>query len=108
MRYSVADTLVSCLSQTPRGASHGFRFRSLDATERYCPFEDVEVEAHRRAGQLHELELLPGDRLALVIADPAEFVLSFLGAVVAGVVPVPIYPRASFKAKNAYVETVRH
>jgi fatty-acyl-CoA synthase len=108
MRYSVADTLVSCLSKTPRGASHGFRFRSLDATERYCSFEEVEAEAQRRAAQLHEMDLRAGDRLALVIADPAEFVLNFVGAVVAGVVPVPIYPRASFKAKNAYVETVRH
>jgi fatty-acyl-CoA synthase len=108
MRYSVADTLVSCLSQTPRGASHGFRFRSLDASERYCSFEEVEAEAQRRAAQLYEMGLRAGDRLALVIADPAEFVLNFVAAVVAGVVPVPIYPRASFKAKNAYVETVRH
>jgi fatty-acyl-CoA synthase len=35
-------------------------------------------------------------------------VLSFVAAAVAGVVPVPIYPRASFKAKNAYVDTVAH
>ena len=46
--------------------------------------------------------------MALVIADPAEFVLSFLAALTAGVVPVPIYPRASFKAKNSYTETVAH
>src|SRR6185295_7519356 len=52
--------------------------------------------------------LQKGDRLALVIAEPHEFVLTFLGAVVAGVVPVPMYPRASFKAKTAYVDTVAH
>ena len=108
MKSSAADTLVSCLASTPRGTQHGFRFRSLDATERYFAFEALEAEAHRRAGQLQALDLKQGDRLALVIADPAEFVLSFVSAVVAGVVPVPIYPRASFKAKNAYVDTVRH
>jgi fatty-acyl-CoA synthase len=111
MTPSAADTLVSCLASTPRGTTHGFRFRSLDATnasERYYPFEALEAEARARASRLRELDLSKGDRLALVISDPAEFVLSFVGAVCAGVVPVPIYPRASFKAKNAYVDTVRH
>jgi len=88
--------------------TYGFRFRGLDAGERYYPFEALEQEAHRRAGKLQQLDLQPNDRVALVVADPAEFVLSFLAASVAGAVPVPIYPRASFKAKNAYVETVSH
>jgi fatty-acyl-CoA synthase len=108
MMSTAADTLVSCLANTPRGTQYGFRFRALDNTERYFAFEALEAEAHRRASQLQALDLKQGDRLALVIADPAEFVLSFIGAVVAGVVPVPIYPRASFKARNAYVDTVRH
>jgi fatty-acyl-CoA synthase len=108
MKSSAADTLVSCLANTPRGTQHGFRFRALDGTERYYAFEALEAEAHKRAGQLQALDLKQGDRLALVIADPAEFVLSFVSATVAGDVPVPIYPRASFKAKNAYVETVSH
>ena len=43
-----------------------------------------------------------------MIAEPHEFVLTFLGAVMAGIVPVPMYPRASFKAKNSYLETVAH
>lgn len=108
MTYSAADTLVSCLAKTPRGTSHGYRFRSLDGSERFYSFEAFEAAAHQRAGQLQQLDLHHGDRIALVIADPAEFVLSFVSATVAGVVPVPIYPRASFKAKNAYVDTVSH
>jgi fatty-acyl-CoA synthase len=108
MMSSAADTLVSCLAKTPRGTQHGFRFRAIDGAERFYAFEALEAEAHRRAGQLQAIDLKQGDRLALVIADPAEFVLSFIGAVVAGCVPVPIYPRASFKAKNAYTETVSH
>jgi fatty-acyl-CoA synthase len=108
MKSSAADTLVSCLANTPRGTQHGFRFRALDGTERFYAFEALEAEAHRRAGLLQALDLKQGDRLALVIADPAEFVLSFVSAVVAGCVPVPIYPRASFKAKNAYTDTVSH
>ncbi len=115
MTPSDADTLVSCLSQLARSCAasaaagtRGFHFRALDGSERYYPFEALEREAHARAARLASLDLQKGDRIALVIGDPAEFVLSFLGAAVAGVVPVPIYPRASFKAKNAYVETVSH
>jgi len=110
MTYSAADTLVSCLANTPRGTAHGFRFRGLDgqASERYFSFEAFELAAHKRASQLQQLDLRHGDKLALVVGDPAEFVLSFVSAVVAGVVPVPIYPRASFKAKNAYIDTVSH
>jgi fatty-acyl-CoA synthase len=108
MMHSAADTLVSCLAKTPRGGAHGFRFRSLDRPERFYSFESLQAEAEQRAAQLTRLELRQGDRMALVIADPAEFVLSFVAATVAGVVPVPIYPRASFKAKNAYIDTVAH
>jgi fatty-acyl-CoA synthase len=108
MRSSAADTLVSCLANTPRGSAHGFRFRAVDGAERYYAFEALEAAAQRRAAQFNALDLKQGDRLALVVADPAEFVLSFVSAVLAGVVPVPIYPRAGFKAKNAYADTVRH
>ncbi|MCB9624307.1 MAG: fatty acyl-AMP ligase, partial [Sandaracinus sp.] len=43
-----------------------------------------------------------------VVAEPEDFVLSFLGCAVAGVVPVPIYPRASFKNADGYVEILAH
>jgi len=105
---SRADVPVLPADTEPNTPTYGFRFRGLDANERYYPFEALEQEAHRRAGKLQQLALQPGDRVALVVADPAEFVLSFLAASVAGAIPVPIYPRASFKAKNAYVETVSH
>jgi fatty-acyl-CoA synthase len=103
-----ARTLIEGLAALPRTGDRGFRFRALDGSEHHFPWREVEREARRRGALLLASGLRKGDRLALVIAEPHEFVLTFLGAVVAGVVPVPIYPRASFKAKNAYVETVAH
>jgi fatty-acyl-CoA synthase len=112
MSLAAPDTLVSCLESRSeralRDPSRGFRFKRLDGGERYYSFGDLQVEARERASKLASLGLKQGDSVALVIADPAEFVLSFLAAAIGGMVPVPIYPRASFKAKNAYVETVTH
>lgn len=102
------STLVEALSQLPADPARGFRFRALDGQERDFSWREVAQEATRRAQLLLGSGLRKGDRLALVIAEPHEFVLTFLGATFAGIVPVPIYPRASFKAKNAYVETVSH
>ncbi|MDH5671575.1 MAG: fatty acyl-AMP ligase [Myxococcales bacterium] len=101
-------TLVEALATLPRGQERGHRFRSLDGSEHFYPWQDIERESHRRGALLRAQGLGSGDRLAIVVADPHHFVLSFVGAVIAGLVPVPIYPRASFKAKNAYVETVSH
>jgi fatty-acyl-CoA synthase len=108
MTHVAADTLVSCLASAPRDPARGFRFKSLDGGERFFSFADLEREAEVRAHKLAGLGLERGDRIALVIADPAEFVLSFLAAAIGGIVPVPVYPRASFKAKNAYENTVAH
>ncbi len=101
-------TVVDALARLPKDSDRGFRFRALDGTEHRYSWGELEVEATRRARLLMGLGLARGDRVALVLAEPHEFVLTFLGAVLAGIVPVPIYPRAGFKAKNAYVDTVVH
>ncbi|MFW6051166.1 MAG: fatty acyl-AMP ligase [Myxococcota bacterium] len=101
-------TLVSALARLPRGPERGFRFIGTDREERYFPYEELEAEAHRRAAHLAAMGLRKGDRVALVIPEPHEFVLTFLGASVAGLVPVPVFPRASFKAVDGYVDTLAH
>ncbi len=103
-------TLVDALSKLPRGAARGFRFVTVRGEERYYPHEALEREARRRAAKLAQLGLRKGERLALAIADREEFVLSFLGAAVAGLVAVPIHPRVSFnfKTRQSYAETVSH
>ena len=101
-------TLVSALGALRRGPGKGFRFVGLDRQERYYPYEGLEEEAHRRAAFLVDRGLKKGDRVALVIPEPHEFVLTFLACSVAGLVPVPIYPRASFKNAEGYVDILAH
>jgi fatty-acyl-CoA synthase len=101
-------TLVAALRGHPRGGERGFRFIGRDRTERFFPYDAMADEADRRAAHLARMGCEPGDRVALVVPEPHEFVLSFLGAVVGGFVPVPIFPRASFKNVEGYVETLAH
>lgn len=101
-------TLVEALSALPRGEARGFRFIGSDAQERYFPYQALEAEALRRAALLAAQGIQKGDRVALVVPEGHEFVLSFLGAVCAGAVPVPIFPRATFKASSDYSDTVGH
>ncbi|MDQ3031165.1 MAG: fatty acyl-AMP ligase [Myxococcota bacterium] len=111
---SYPATLADALDRLPGGEARGFRFYGADRQERYFPYEAMRAEAHRRAAFFSQLEsaaggrLRKGDCIALVIPENHEFVLSFLGATVGGFVPVPIFPRASFKGADQYVDTLEH
>ncbi len=102
------STLAEALDRLPTGEARGFRFYGADRSEHYWPYEAMRAEAHRRAAFLAAMGARKGDCVALVIPENHEFVLSFLGCVVGGFVPVPIFPRASFKAVDGYVETLAH
>src|SRR5690349_22179963 len=100
--YPLPDTLVSALQNVPRREGRGFRFVASDGKEHFYLYEEMWQEANRRAAHFAAMGLRKGDRVALVIPEGHEFVLSFFGATVAGAVPVPIFPRATFKAIDAY------
>lgn len=88
--------------------TRGFRFIDVNSAEHFFSYADLYREAQRRAGLLKALGVQKGDRVALVIPEGHEFVLTFLGCVVGGLVPVPIFPRATFKAIEGYIDTVAH
>jgi len=101
-------TLVSALRRLPRGEERGFRFIGRDRVERFYGYEQIEAEADRRAAHFAAMGVHKGDRVALVIPEPHEFVLTFLGLSVAGAVPVPIFPSASFRNVDAYLDVLEH
>ncbi|MGH7329610.1 MAG: AMP-binding protein, partial [Polyangiaceae bacterium] len=107
-RSYVPPTLVDAIADLAKRERTGFTFVRSDGSERYVPYPEVRVEAARRGAHLLSLGMNKGDRLAMVIPDGDEFVLSFLGAVYAGIVPVPIYPQLSFKNIESYHDTVAH
>jgi fatty-acyl-CoA synthase len=104
----VAPTLVRAVRDLAGDDARGFVFFRSDGTERLYTFAQIEAEAQRRANSFAALGLAKGDRLALVLPDGEEFVLSFLGALFAGVIPVPMVPQLSFKNIESYHATVAH
>jgi fatty-acyl-CoA synthase len=108
MQNQLAPTLVDAVRSLAGDAARGFVFVRSNGSERLYPFREIAAESERRAAHLASRGLRKGDRVALVIPEGEEFVLSFLGALFAGVVPVPIYPQLSFKNIEGYHEIVAH
>jgi fatty-acyl-CoA synthase len=99
-------TLVDVILATREVTDRGFTFTDGDS-ERFWPYAQVVAEAGRIAGALRAMGLGKGDRLGLVLHEPQDFVMSFLGAVLAGVVPVALYPPISLGTLDTYQAGVR-
>jgi acyl-CoA synthetase (AMP-forming)/AMP-acid ligase II len=80
----------------------------VDPSETYLSFTAIERVSARYGGAFQALGLRKGDRLALILPNNDDFVLCFLGAIRAGIVPVPIYPPMALGQLQAYVDNTRH
>jgi fatty-acyl-CoA synthase len=101
-------TFVEVLRDNAVYTEHAHTFVRMDGTEIRVPFPELWQLACQRAHRFHELGLKKGDRVALILPEPDSFVLAFLGALTAGLVPVPMYPPLTLAKMEAYGETVRH
>ncbi|MDC0739852.1 fatty acyl-AMP ligase [Polyangium mundeleinium] len=91
------------------GSSTGYRF--LEESPDVAPFHsyvDVERMSARFGGAMQAMGLRKGDRIALILPDNADFVFAFLGAVRAGIIPVPIYPPTGLGKLSGYLENTLH
>jgi acyl-CoA synthetase (AMP-forming)/AMP-acid ligase II len=86
----------------------GYRFLNEQGDERDCSYAELVELAARLGGALRAEGLKRGDRVALVLQDPEGFLTAFLGASLAGLVPVPVCPPGSFGAQEAYLATTEH
>jgi acyl-CoA synthetase (AMP-forming)/AMP-acid ligase II len=101
-------TFVEVLRDNSVYADHAHRFVRMDGSEFEMSFPDMWKTACQRAHRFHELGLKKGDRVAMILPEPDSFVMAFMGALCAGLVPVPMYPPLSLAKMEAYGETVRH
>src|SRR5260370_31136877 len=108
MPRPVAPTLALALEELHQQTKQGFVFVRPDGSERALSFAEIHTEVVRRGANFSARGLEKGDRLALVIPDGDEVVLSFLAAIWAGVVPLPMYPQLSFKNVETSHDTISH
>src|ERR1700678_3055775 len=74
----------------------------------YFSFTEIERLTARFGGALQALGLRKGDRVAIILPNNDDFILSFLGAIRAGIVPAPIYPPMALGQLQAYLDNTRH
>lgn len=112
------ETIVDAVERAARcDPTRGFRFVSEEgvpgfgsprASEASFSFTAIERASARYGGALQALGLRKGDRVALILPDNEDFVLAFLGALRAGLVPVPIYPPVGLGQLQSYLDNTRH
>lgn len=81
------------------------RFLGFGGEDRYFTYQQLYAEAWRRAAHLSSHGLKKGDRLALMMVEAHEFVMSFLGCALAGVIPSPLSPPMATKGGDHFLST---
>jgi fatty-acyl-CoA synthase len=100
----MGETLNTARDAAKSITHKGFTFLDNDLTPTDWSFAEICQEAKRIGARLQALGLAKGDRLALVLSAPEDFVLSFLGTISAGVMPVPMYPPLALGRLDNYID----
>ncbi len=102
-------TVVQAIEEAATSGQTGYRF--VDENSEAEPFfshTGIERASARFGGALQSLGLKKGDRVALILPDNADFVFAFLGALRAGIIPVPIYPPTGLGKLAGYLDNTLH
>jgi acyl-CoA synthetase (AMP-forming)/AMP-acid ligase II len=83
------------LGESLQGAAtsdFGVTFVKLDEREEHLSWRELHVGAQRAAGYLRGIGIRSGDRVAIVLRTGPGFFTAFFGVLLAGAIPVPLYP----------------
>jgi len=84
---TIGDALAAAASD-----SAGLTFIDAREQERHFSFAELHRRARHAAAALAAMGIRPGDRVALVLPTGIDFMDAFFGALLAGAIPVPLYP----------------
>jgi acyl-CoA synthetase (AMP-forming)/AMP-acid ligase II len=85
-------SLNEALERAAVSGRRGLTFVAADETETSLGWEEVRERAAAVAGALVSLGVRPGERVSLVLPTGPDFMDAFFGTLLAGAVPVPLYP----------------
>jgi fatty-acyl-CoA synthase len=91
-RQPATPTLGQALERAAGFPGTGLRFLDRRERERFLSWTELRKRARRVAAGLRALGVQPHDRVALIHPTGPEFFDGFFGTLLAGAVPVPLYP----------------
>ncbi len=98
------STLLDLLARAGRLPDGGLRFVDRDERATWMGWGEVRERALAAAARLQALGVAPGERVALVFPTGPDFFTAFFGTLLAGAVPVPLYPPVRLGRLEEYVE----
>ena len=98
----MAETLVAALAEASASERFGLRLLDRREQETFLSWAEVHHRATATAAGLQVLGVGHGDRVALIFATGPDFFSGFFGALLAGAVPVPLYPPVRLGRMGAY------
>lgn len=102
-------TVIQAIEDAAVSTKTGYRFiEEHSDAEPFFTHGGIERASARFGAVLQALGCKKGDRVALILPDNTDFVFAFLGAIRAGVIPVPIYPPTGIGKLRAYLENTLH
>jgi fatty-acyl-CoA synthase len=103
--YRSRETFHTALISASSITTCGYTFLREDGGSNYVCYADVCARAKARAVSLREQGIRAGDRVALVIDDNEQFVITFFACVLARLIPVPMYPPFTLGRLDRYLDT---
>jgi acyl-CoA synthetase (AMP-forming)/AMP-acid ligase II len=85
-------TISDLLERAAASADGGLRILDRRERSRWLPWSEIHERARSAAGGILAGGVEPGDRVALVYPTCVGFFDAFFGVILAGAVPVPLYP----------------
>jgi fatty-acyl-CoA synthase len=99
----VSETINGWLMTAGRHPEGGLRFVDRSEAATWFGWGEVRERALAVCGGLRSLGVQPGDRVALIFPTGIEFFEGFFGALLAGAVPVPLYPPVRLGRMGEYL-----
>lgn len=97
--------VLDAMTAAEEVGDRGFTFASGSGEERVMSFRELAQAARQQAAVLQAHGLVPGDRVTLIIPGQRSFVITFLAALAARLVPVAVYPPSSLAKLDSWRQT---
>jgi acyl-CoA synthetase (AMP-forming)/AMP-acid ligase II len=97
-------TINRLLERAAVSANGGLRILDRRERSRWLPWSEIHDRARAAAGRILACGVSPGQRVALIYPTCADFFDAFFGTLLAGAVPVPLYPPIRLGRLDEYHE----